>query len=259
MPTLESQSLKDLKIESLITVMKYPVRDGFAEQRQKLIDRVCAGLTKTLREENLSGTVDAKVDSDGDLTFSYESSKFHFQLDSRPNLSGSKFNDLYEHDMAITILKLFYANVLSVLKLEFVESFAVNFTNVFNINTHESDKKNYEIFEEKVVPGMRRQFAPLIRENDRIGRADFKIAWDYLDRYCCYYSLECPGNEDNTTFWISLQVQTRDDIDIIMDEAFIASHIDTAYELYCREYAQHLDTLLADIELNYSRRQLRRQ
>lgn len=246
--------LRGLKIESVATALKYVTRADFSERRQQLIDSVCREVLKVLRTSGKSGAIDSRIDDDGDISFRYEHSTFHFVLACRPTLSGGQFRDLYDHALAFEILKTFLRQVISALGLTHVDVFTVDFNNVFNIAP--SGVKNHSIFQKELMPDIRRALSPLVREDACIGRVDFKIGWDYDERRTCYYSVECPANEENSTVWTSLNVRTRDDILVSIDDSQLRSDLDFSYEVYTGPYEAVLRRLLGDTELDFTRRLL---
>ena len=207
-----------------------------------------------LRDAKKPGTLAIRKDDDGDLAFSFEHSSFHFILESRADLSGGTFKDLYEHKLASDILKCFYSQIIRILAIQDIDVFSVDFSNVFNVT--KQSPKNYSIFETKLMPSLRTAVTPLHAEDAEIARVDFKIGWDYDDRRTCYFAVECPGNDENTTVWTSLNLRSRDDILVTVDQSRVAADIDGGYEVYCGPYAGLLNKLLSDAELDFEQRRL---
>ncbi len=234
--------------------MKYATRDDFSARRQRIIDSVRREVTRVLRDASKPGTLDVRKDDDGDLSFMYEHSSFHFLLESGAGFSGGTFKDLYEHKLASEILKCFYRQIIHVLGIQDIDVFSVDFTNVFNLT--KQSPKNYTIFEAKLMPPLRTALTPLHAENAGIARVDFKIGWDYDDRWTCYFTVECPGNDDNTTVWTSLNLRSRDDILVTVDQSQIEADIDCVYEVYRGAYADLVNKLLSDADLDLERRRL---
>ena len=248
----ELKPLKELKIHALTVMIHYPVRGNFASDCQKLIDSVCQALNPKLRKAGLEGVVDSEVDSDGDIIFKYDTSTFDFRLESRPNLSAAQFRQLNDHDLALTVLESFVPTIPKALEIDSVDKFSVNFSNVFHLASR--DKPNYDIFRDRMLPQMQQKLSPLMKEDVEIGRVDFKIGWKYDQHFHCYYSLECPGNEDNTTVWTTLHLQTRGDIEAKTELLDVRK----CYQIYTGPYSDHLHALLSGIAIDYSKRQLER-
>lgn len=245
----ELKSLDGLSIETLTTVIKYPIRGDFALDRRKLIPAVCKAVNTELREKGLSGVVESKVDSDGDVVFQYDSIPFHFQLDCRPNLAGGQFKRLNNHQLALTILETYLAQIADVFDLDSFDVFTVDFRNVFHLT---EDTKNYDIFEERLMSNMRKNLSLLMKEANSIGRIEFKIGWDYDTHYTCYYSVECPGNEKNTTIWTTLNLRTREDVEATKKLLDVRK----CYEVYIGPYAAQLVALLDGIKLDIEKLQV---
>jgi hypothetical protein len=247
-------TLKNLKIEAFTVAMKYGTRDNFAAHRQALIDSIRRETITILRAAKKGGIPEANVDDDGDLSFEYEHSGFHFRLDVRPDIAAGQFKQLYDHALALQIIKGFYTQLVQVLNLQDADVFTLDFKNVFDLV--KSAPKNYAVLQHSLLPTMREVLNPLINERSQVARIDFKLGWHYDDRHACYLTIECPGNEENTTVWTTLNVRTREDIVVIVDQQHISDDIDKAYELYCGEYAQTVERLLSDVDLDLDRRRL---
>ena len=249
--------LSTLKIETLTSAMKYPPRDDFAARRQELIDSVRREVTTVLRAAAKPGRLEIEIDSDGDLIFEYEHSSFHFRLDSRSGLTGGQFKNLYDHSLALDVLRGFYTQVIRIFGLRDVDALTIDFKNVFNVNT--SGSKNIGIFEEKLIPDLRNALAPLVSVGATIERADLKVGWDYDERRTCYLTVECPANDENTTVWTTLNLRTREDILVSVDKHEIDGDLDKAYDVYCGPYNGLVRRLLDGVEVDLWHRQLKRR
>ena len=247
-------AFEKLKIEAFTMVMSYAPREDFAASRQELIDCVRRETITVLRSAGKPGTVDARVDDDGDIVFKYEHSSFHFLLSVGSGLAGAQFKDLYDHRLAVELLKPFYAQVVQTLNLQDVDVFTIDFKNIFDLAR--SAPKNYEVLQAAVMPTMADALAPLFVRDSVPARLDFKVGWDYDDRHTCYFNVECPGNDENTTVWTTLNLRTRDDIMVSVDQAQLADDIDQCYRVYCGPYAETVKKTLNGLELNLAKRRL---
>lgn len=248
--------LNDLKIESLVATLRYPVRLDFKEKSQSLVDSVCRTLNSKLRESGLPGVVDADLDDDGDLIFQYESSNFHFKLVCSQDGSGLKFLDLKKHSLARIISQVFFDTVIKELELNILDGFSVKFKNIFDIDASQNEK-NYAIFERNFFNRMGEVLVPIFggeesSNQQEIVRADFKLAWRYDDDYSCAYSIECPANAENSTIWTELVILSRTDIEVQKEHINFAK----CFRIYEENYTRQLSRLFANTELNFKKRDL---
>lgn len=248
---------EEMKIEALTAAMKYAPRDDLASVRQELIDGVRREAIAVIRRAKKGGQIELEVDSDGDLVFKYEHSSFHFRLDVQQRIAGAQFKELYDHPLAMEIVKTFYGEVVRVLGLRDADVFTVDFRNVFKLGA--DAPKNYAVFQAVLMPTMREALRPLLLPETELGRLDFKLGWDRDARHTCYFSIECPGNEENTTVWTNLNLRTREDIVVSVDQAQIGDDVDAAYRVYCGDYAETIASFLKNVSVDLERRQLIRK
>ena len=246
-----------LKIESFTTAMRYGMRDDFASCRQDLIDTIRSETIAVLRRAAKPGSLEVSVDDDGDLLFDYKHSSFAFRLDVRPAFAGTQFQDVYEHPLAMDVIKCFYTQLVQVLGLRDVDVFSLDFKNVLNIQ--KGEPKNFALFQRSLMPALHENLSPLVAEGTEPARIDFKIGWDYDKRRTCYCTIECPANDENTTVWTALNLRTRDDIVASVNQSEFLEDVDMAYHVYCSPYGETIRRMLVGVELDLERRQLVRR
>lgn len=254
----ELQSLSNLKIESVLMVAEYLTRTNFSECTQLLIDSIHEDLADVLREEeDKSGSIEVKIDSDEDIVFTYESGSFHFQMDIRRNISAVQFKNLYEHDLALRLAKAFFSKVVDVLRLKAVNGFAFEFTNILVLGDDVEDT-NCQLFENRLMPQFRICLAPLVAENARVRRSDFKTIWERDDQHICTLLVECPGDRNNSVVSTKLKVATRDGIKVEVNEELVGREVDTGFDTYFGDYAEVIVRLLNGVDIDFGAKRLER-
>lgn len=251
MPHLST--IEALKTESLTAIMHYPIRANFSSTMQLLIDAITLELNRIIRSQQLTGHVEANVDDDGDLSFQYTSSEFHFRLECSSTAMAVQFLNLYRHSLALEIIKTYFSNAVSLLNISVLNSFSIDFQNVFNLANNST---NHEVFRQALMPSLSDSLSAFTIPQDELGRIDFKVSWFHSKRHMCAYKLECPGNDKHSTLWTGLTLKSREDIEVKTDESTIRNDVETAYELYLGPYCQHLVAALEGFDIDLSRRQL---